>query len=87
MNNVGLPRFELRPSASKADVLTVTQHSPILKYKALLVMWACTFGLPDTNSSPYIVGISGFEPKPAESESAVLTIILYIPIYCWATRK
>ena len=26
---VGLPRFELRPSASKADVLTVTQHSPM----------------------------------------------------------
>ena len=43
-------------------------------------MWACTFVLPDTNSPPYIVGISGFEPKPAESESAVLTIILYIPI-------
>lgn len=43
-------------------------------------MWACTFGLPDTNSSPYIVGISGFEPKPAESESAVLTIIHYIPL-------
>lgn len=43
-------------------------------------MWARTFGLPDTNSPPYIVGISGFEPKSAESESAVLTIILYIPL-------